>query len=1043
MSPRLSVNEFWNRLTESGLADAERCRRWAVEYAKKNSGRPPADSATLAKFLIRGGALTSYQVQCLLAGNLTDLSTGRYVLRRPAEAPWIDWFWAKQARGRGEMLVHKQPADTPEIAQRWLTLHLSLRSKNLQPLESERNEGETLVVSRLPPGRTLAEAFASGQWDPARTAELGEAVANALLPLHHAGYAHGGIHPERIWIGKPTKEKTSPILLLRDAPLGIDHPLGERSVWLRRPEQPALYAAPEFSLPGQPVDPLSDQYALGCLLYQSQFGTPPFSADNSDALLQQHIEKVPAKLQALANGSEKSGSGIVRVIGHAMAKNAAARFTNLDGMIAALQQLQEPNEIAAAAATPTASAPIPTPIPTPKAPPAKPDTVVPASRKTASPVAEPPRHQKQPVAPVPASAPPTQRVPPAEASPAKQTPAAKPAASSPEPVSKQPQAPKALKPTPKPQAASPANPSPSPTPAETNAPPKRKRAGSAGRRRKKSKKSYRGPIVIGGLGFAAMIGLILILGRPSGPSKQVSQTTPAPFVPTPRAPAASPSANGSGAGNGNSAGENETMGPFELTDNEKTLWAPPSVPDPPPLEMIPGGPQMVIVLRLSDLVQSPTGQAISNAFSQELGDALENLTQRTKIPAEDIERLTLAFDGQGEGVASITMGIHLQKPRPLKDLLQTWKVEIAQTPEGDPILAGDGPDAFFVRDVSEGAMVDAFSIGSIEQMKGVAEMGGAPIPLPPQLKGLWQSANSEADLNLLLLPNYLFADGRNILKTYAPQIIGPLREFLQPDANGVLLVSNLEPDWYLETRMLPGPGTTSTTLSRKMQTTVAQLPTWAENFLVDTSPDPSWRKLANRMPQMLRAIDRYARYGVAEDAATANLYLPSEAAPNILLASMLAANTLPGKAAAIAATPMATKAMSIEELLEMPISVSFDQESLEFAGQAVIDEVKGKAPPGTTIPPYVLLGGDLQKEGITQNQQIRDFKIKDQPLRKVLTLLVMQANIDKSVTDASQPQQLLVWVIGDNPNKPGEKAILISTRAGAEGKYELPAEFVP
>ena len=202
---------------------------------------------------------------------------------------------------------------------------------------------------------------------------------------------------------------------------------------------------------------------------------------------------------------------------------------------------------------------------------------------------------------------------------------------------------------------------------------------------------------------------------------------------------------------------------------------------------------------------------------------------------------------------------------------------------------------------------------------------------------------------------------------------------------------------------------------------------------------------ALRYPQMLHALRKYARYGISHDAATANVYLPSQAAPNLALATLLAANTPPGTApAGIAAKPaMAAKPLTLEEMLELPISVSFDQESLEFAGQAVMDEVATRVPPGSAKPLYIILGPDLQKEGITQNQQIRDFKVSDQPLRSVLTQLVMRANIVKDVTDPSQSEQKLVWVVGKNPADPQQQAFLITTCVGAEGKYELPKEFVP
>jgi len=423
----------------------------------------------------------------------------------------------------------------------------------------------------------------------------------------------------------------------------------------------------------------------------------------------------------------------------------------------------------------------------------------------------------------------------------------------------------------------------------------------------------------------------------------------------------------------------------------------------------------------------------------------ERLEARTGVSADSIERLTLAFDSRGGGIPSIALGVRLVEAVPLSTLQQAWQAEPAQTPEGHTILASEDGDAFYVSDTSADASVDRFAVGSIEQIKGVAELQGTPIPLPRQLENLWKSARADAEFNVLLLPNYLFADGRSMLQNYAPEAIEPLRTFLQPDAAGLLVTSTLEPQWYFEIRMMPGPGTSAAELAKKTEDAVTQLPGWAERFLLESSPDASWRALALRYPQMLHAIRNYTRYGISNDAATANVYLPSQAAPNIALATLLAANTPRGTApAGVAMTPTSdSKPLTLEEMLELTISVSFDQESLEFAGQAVMDEVVTKLPPGSAKPLYIILGPDLQKEGITQNQQIRDFKVSGEPLRSVLTQLVMRANIDKDVTDPSQSEQKLVWVVGPNPADPQQQAFLITTRVGAEGKYELPKEFVP
>jgi len=191
---------------------------------------------------------------------------------------------------------------------------------------------------------------------------------------------------------------------------------------------------------------------------------------------------------------------------------------------------------------------------------------------------------------------------------------------------------------------------------------------------------------------------------------------------------------------------------------------------------------------------------------------------------------------------------------------------------------------------------------------------------------------------------------------------------------------------------------------------------------------------------MMAAVQQQTRVGVSEDHAVANLYLPAIAAPNVTLATMLAANTPPGSGATrAAAAPQ--PALTMEQMLTRPMTIRFDQESLERAANAILDEFGSALPSGSTAPEVVVIGGDLEKEGITQNQQIRDFDLSDMPLRAVLTELVMRANPVTTVQSPTETDQKLVWTVGPHPDHPDRQAILVTTRQAANDRYRLPREF--
>ncbi|MEO1529384.1 MAG: serine/threonine protein kinase, partial [Planctomycetota bacterium] len=354
-------------------------------------------------------------------------------------------------------------------------------------------------------------------------------------------------------------------------------------------------------------------------------------------------------------------------------------------------------------------------------------------------------------------------------------------------------------------------------------------------------------------------------------------------------------------------------------------------------------------------------------------------------------------------------------------------------------------DAYFVAGGENGkldsnAKVQRFAVGALERIREVAENQGGSIPLTRSLQGLWDQQSSQSDLVILMTPNFLFADGREMLRSSAPEFQAIAKRWLIPDVGAVTLSATAgESDLYLELRQAASGGATPTTLLRTFRESIAKWPDWAEDFILRSVPDPSWRLLANRLPMMLRFVGEHTRSTIMEDAVVASTYLPTDAAAQVALGSLLAMNTAPGELVAQETTTK--KALTVEEMLNRPMSISFTQESLQFAVDAVSDEFSQSLPAGSTMPKVRIIGGDLELSGITQNQQIRGFEKSDVPLRTVLTELVLGANPDRTATGPKDSKQSLVWVVHPAGKPPAETEILITTRAASAGKYELPAEF--
>ncbi|MEZ6089777.1 MAG: hypothetical protein R3C05_17465 [Pirellulaceae bacterium] len=1068
----LSVNDFWNRLASSHLADASQCRHLAVAYAQAN-GAPPTNVKKLAKWLISSQQLTLFQAQQILSGTKQTLVIDGLALTGPVETPPLSqWFHAADQHNGDTAKPTSMVRLLPDgLVKKTLNNRfrraVELETPHLQPYRLiSAARGERALQTQLTSGGPLIRALQEGAWSPGKVLRLADNLASALRTLHSADLVHGNIHPQNVWI-----TRTGDAILLRDpiakpvSPFEDPLPCCLDAVDAKLPA--GAFAAPEFCIPGKVPDAATDLYALGCLLYLARFGEPPFSATDADHLMRQHSGTIPSELQAVQRG--ESNDSLLRVIAHLMAKNRDARIPSaehLQGICAAITSSLKrtvPAAVGIPAPPPPVSAPPPASVPAPPAP-----TEVPASppdRQVGS-ERQPAEHPQPPDT---ASAPndaagAAQKTPPTVAPPSPSSSSQSPSPSSAKPS---PASSSSAKPSTPDRAASAASPPAAKIPAaaapvqsdpsaddsqpEASSPeddettePRKKRPGQRVRKRKKKKKKT-AALVLGGVGFSILTLLIAVLlmnnNRPAPEREErVAITSPSPSP--------SPVQNDTSTTATTVAPAVVSDGKYDIVENGFMPWAPPDQSDPPPLSLLPPGPQMLVVLRPSDILESEEGRKLLALFDADIATGIESIEKRLGVALGEVERLIMAVDASADTGLAAAMSVQLKNPRSLGELRKTWgDPGDSIVGENQTIFAGEAmnADAYYVKQQppNDSMSVQQFAVGSIPQIQTVAETQGADILLPRQMESTWRHVRADAHVSVVVLPNFLFADGKSMLADYAPSAVQPLKTLLIPDATVAMLTMQFEPSWYGEVRLAPGGSTTAPALSQKLKGEFNGLLEHAEAFLNRSTPHPSWRALALRLPRMLEAVTSQTHTGVSDDQAVANFYLPSDAASNVLLGSWLALNTPAGTVSMGAGATTAQKPWTIEEMIDKPIKVSFDQEPLHFAGTAVVEEINNIRPKGSPELKVVLMGNDLEKKGITQNQPLRDFRAENMKLRDVLTKLVQQANIVKGLTDPSDPEQALIWLVGPNPEAPNEKVILITTRDGAAAAgYTLMPEFV-
>jgi DNA-binding beta-propeller fold protein YncE/predicted Ser/Thr protein kinase len=219
-------------------------------------------------------------------------------------------------------LIAPQLAEDPEFRDRFVResrAAASIDHPNVIPIyyTGESDDGALYIAMRYVEGsdlRTLVRA--EQRLDPARAAQIVSQVASALDAAHARGIVHRDVKPANVLLGANdhayltdfglTKRVTSHTGSTRDG--GWVGTLG--------------YVAPE-QIRGERPDARADVYALGCVLYHSLAGAPPYQRESDEATLWAHLNDDPPSLHDRAPDVPASFDA---VLARALAKDPDDRF---------------------------------------------------------------------------------------------------------------------------------------------------------------------------------------------------------------------------------------------------------------------------------------------------------------------------------------------------------------------------------------------------------------------------------------------------------------------------------------------------------------------------------------------------------------------------------------------------------------------------------------------------------------------------------------------------------------------------------------------
>jgi serine/threonine-protein kinase len=326
-------------LRRSNLIDRGQLDQVIGEFLQKNPGAEPP---SLAEYLVSQGILTDFQAERLLQGKTQGFVLGPFTLMDSLGSGSMGTVYKARSKNDNRWyavkVLPRRSMWNVRIARRKVRSFEQCRHPSVVPfVDVGTSGGMHYLAWPMVEGETLDKIVEKqGKLRPEEVAQYAVQTAEGLELCHRQNLFHGLLKPSNLMVG--------PDGAVRILDFGIGCLLAETegeslvdTMSTANSVNSGLdCASPESIMDPANLNPLGDQYSLGCVLYYCLTGRYPFPDGTAVEKMMAHQSKQPTPLKELA---PETPDELVAIVEQLMQKSPQARFANCQELIEALRPL--------------------------------------------------------------------------------------------------------------------------------------------------------------------------------------------------------------------------------------------------------------------------------------------------------------------------------------------------------------------------------------------------------------------------------------------------------------------------------------------------------------------------------------------------------------------------------------------------------------------------------------------------------------------------------------------------------------------------------